>query len=216
MAASGPAAGEARREADVPAPVSRYGRSKLAGEAAIAAFADRLPITVVRPPIVFGEGTTGAAKMFQMASRGVFLVPTHKPWRMSLIHAADLADLLILAAERGERLSADPAAPCGQGLYLAAAREAPEFGELGKVLERDVKVLRLPDAVTWAAGALGELWARVFDDETLVSLDKAREARSGSWYCTAEKARSELGFAPPPLQDRLAQTASWYREQGVI
>ena len=38
------------------APVSNYGKSKLAGEAAARKFAGQLPITIIRPPIVFGFG----------------------------------------------------------------------------------------------------------------------------------------------------------------
>ncbi|MBP5622447.1 MAG: NAD-dependent epimerase/dehydratase family protein, partial [Thermoguttaceae bacterium] len=44
-----------RREYDLPKPLSPYGRSKLASEKALLEFVDKLEITVLRPPYVFGE-----------------------------------------------------------------------------------------------------------------------------------------------------------------
>ena len=59
LAATGPMAdrNRLRTETDLPQPVSRYGASKLAGEREAEAFADRVPITIVRPPIVLGPAT---------------------------------------------------------------------------------------------------------------------------------------------------------------
>src|SRR5205814_10638361 len=37
-----------------PRPVTQYGRSKLAGEQAVLAAKDRLPVTVIRPPLISG------------------------------------------------------------------------------------------------------------------------------------------------------------------
>ena len=57
LAAAGPCAGDQPfLEGDSPAPVSAYGRSKLAGELAAARHAGEMEITIVRPPIVFGPG----------------------------------------------------------------------------------------------------------------------------------------------------------------
>ncbi|MCB1134620.1 MAG: NAD-dependent epimerase/dehydratase family protein, partial [Verrucomicrobiae bacterium] len=109
-----------RREDDPPAPVSHYGRSKLAGERAAAEFADRVPITVIRPPIVFGPGDKATLQMF----RGMRMFPVHPTpgftkWPVSLVYAGDLCAALTQAAVRGERLpapGATDAAP-GQGVY---------------------------------------------------------------------------------------------------
>src|SRR5919201_47117 len=35
-----------------PRPVTQYGRSKLAGEQAVLAAKDRIPVTVIRPPLI--------------------------------------------------------------------------------------------------------------------------------------------------------------------
>ena len=105
-AASGPSPdGRARSEADPPAPVSDYGRSKLAGERAAAAFAARVPTSVVRPPIVFGPGDREFFKVFQLVARGLHLVPTRARRSFSLVHVADLVRHLVQTAETGRRLA---------------------------------------------------------------------------------------------------------------
>ena len=111
LAAAGPSQRDRpRREADPPAPVSNYGRSKRAGELAAVARAGDLPITIVRPPIVLGEADATGLTLFQMVSRtGIHLVMGFRPVRLSVIHVADLVAALILAAERGQRLPAPPA-----------------------------------------------------------------------------------------------------------
>ena len=43
---------------------------------------------------------------------------------------------------------------------------------------------------------------------------EAREATAGSWACSADSIRRDLGFSPAqPLQQRLCQTVDWYVEQ---
>ena len=55
LAAAGPTTPEQPRvESDLPNPVSNYGKSKWAGEQRLMEMAAKLPITIVRPPIVIG------------------------------------------------------------------------------------------------------------------------------------------------------------------
>ena len=64
---------------------------------------------------------------------------------------------------------------------------------------------------------LGELAGQVRGRQVTMNLDKAREATAGSWVCSPDKARRELGFSiNVPLADRLAQTACWYRQAGWL
>jgi len=48
-----------------PAPISQYGRSKRAGEVALQQRANRLPITILRPGIVYGPRDPKGAAVFQ-------------------------------------------------------------------------------------------------------------------------------------------------------
>ncbi|MCK6551734.1 sugar nucleotide-binding protein, partial [Myxococcota bacterium] len=221
LAAGGPApGGRPRREDDASAPVSLYGRVKRDAERAARVYADRVPLTIVRPPMVFGDGDASALKLYRLAERGLNLVPGTGPKRLSSIHAVELARALVDAGRRGER-AATPDGPEARGLYYVAHREITTYAELGDRVARSIgraKTLRLhvPAVITWAAAAIAELFARLGDRPSLLNLDKLRDASAGEWTCAIDKAERELGFAPGPLDDALAETARAYRARGLL
>ena len=88
--------GRGGREAggDGPAPVSHYGASKRAGESALQQRADRLPITVLRPGIVYGPGDPKVAAVFQaIRMTGIHFTVGFRTPPLSLIHVDDMVDL---------------------------------------------------------------------------------------------------------------------------
>jgi nucleoside-diphosphate-sugar epimerase len=222
LAAAGPcAAGQPRVEGDSPAPVSAYGRSKLAGELAAARHAGEMEITIVRPPIVFGPGDRGVLEMFRpIARRGIHVVPGRQERRVSLIHVADLVALLLLAAGKGERLRPDGAP--GQGIYFIAAQEDLTYAELGQAMatalgRNRTTVVRLPGPLMRLIGLCGDALGRVRQRPGWVNSDKMAEALAGSWTCSSAKARGQLGWSPAAtLADRLRETAQWYRQAGWL
>ena len=125
-----------------------------------------------------------------------------------------------LRLESGERLPPpDQAGSPGQGVYFAADKEVVTFAELGRRLgravHRPVRVIPLPSPLTWAAAAASEAWARLRGTTPELSLDKAREATAGSWACSGAKARDGLRIKlRTSMDERLAQTARWYQDQG--
>jgi nucleoside-diphosphate-sugar epimerase len=222
LAAGGPSpAGRARTEADPAGPVSHYGRSKLAGEQAAQVHASQVPVTIVRASWVFGEWDRDTLAIFRTVRLGLHLVPVRRSNRYSLIHAADLAGFLVLAAQRGERCGPD--LPAGGGLYYAAAEPTLDYAGIGQMAaaameRRRLRVLHLPRPLTLAMAGIPQLvTAALGRPPSIVNLDKAREGFAGSWVCSAEKAQRQLGFSPTAsLADRMRQTASWYREQGWL
>ena len=95
-----------RVEKDEVSPVSHYGRSKRAGELAVMDFASQVPTTIVRPPIVVGERDRDAFQWFQLIQKlGIHVTPGFSDHHYSLIHVDDLVSALMLAAERGSRLT---------------------------------------------------------------------------------------------------------------
>lgn len=225
VAAAGPAPlGVLRSEADQPQPISLYGKSKRAGEIAAEAFAHIVPTTVVRPGIVFGPRNRETLPVFKTIAR--FRVHPVAGWRtprLSLIHVEDLVELLLRAAEVGQRIPADPAERTGgRGYYFACAPEYPDYAQWGGMVKAALNrpyapTLHLVGPFPWIAAACSELIARSRRRPDNFNRDKIREARALSWACSADAAARDLQFQPAKsLPERIEETVLWYRENGWL
>lgn len=226
LAAAGPTtADRPRLETDPPRPISKYGHSKRAGERAAAAWAGQVPLTIVRPGIVFGPRNRDLLPVFRSVYRlRVHAVPGMQDSQISLIHVDDLVELTLRAAGRGQRAAPETGDQdyLGQGYYFACDPEPPTYAELGRIISRALGrkrlvVLHLPAPIPWLAAAGSELAARLRRKPDMFNRDKIREARAGSWIGTSETAKQQLGFQPARnLADRMAETAQWYLQSGWL
>ncbi len=226
LAAAGPSSlDRPKKESDPAMPVSHYGKSKRAGELVARSFADRVPTSIVRPAIVLGPGDVEGFAMFQPVYRfGVHGCPRSGHDRFSIIFVADLCELLIAAAERGERIESEEDGPesRARGVYFGACSEFPTYAELGPMLRdavgrRRVFCLPFPMPMIWAVASGVEIISRVIGRPLYLKIDKAREIAAGSWTCSPKAAIDQLGFQPTvSLRDRLRETAKWYFKNGWL
>ena len=220
-----------RRETDVPAPSSPYGRSKLAGELALQEFAAKLPITIVRPPYVFGEGDATSAPLYRMAKRrGAFVLPGWADRFFSFVHVDDLIDVILQSARCGERLTPTslattrdrPKECSGVGIYFATSPKPILFSEYGRMIGRafgrsKTRSFHIPPVAVGVAGLWGELVKRATKKAPPFDWNKAVEALHGPWICSGAKAANELGVEiPDDLEQKFERTARWYEREGLI
>jgi dihydroflavonol-4-reductase len=194
-----------------PHPLTAYGRTKLAGEKICLADADRIQVAILRAPAVYGPRDRDVFEFFRMARHGAILLPGGPERRLQMIHAADLARALLLAAT-GEGV---------RGVYHVAEARSYVLDDMARMVAaavgRKARILRLPAGVIAAAAALGETTAGVFGKSTIFNRDKARELLAPAWLCETELARRDFGFdAHIALQTGLNETANWYFENGWL
>lgn len=226
LAAAGPSTVKRPlRESDPCRPVSVYGKTKRGGELAAAEKADRVPTTIVRPPIVFGSRDQGMLSVFKPINRTrVHMLPGYRRNLYSLIHAKDLSQALLLVSQKGERI--DPADfetnSFRRGCYFASRDEQLTYAQLGTLvsrsLDRDfVLNVPVPKWSVWLSAGVNEGVSKLRGEPHVFSIDKAREATAGSWTCSNEKIKSELGFEPQAsLDERMREAATWYRERQLL
>lgn len=220
LAAGGPThIGAPRRECEQGVPTSAYGHSKLAAEQAAAEFADRVPLSIVRPPVVLGPGDRNGLQLFKSVQMlRLHPVPGYRQMPMSIVHIADLCEGTIQIADRGKRVIRNNPVT---GIYYITSGPAITYGQMGslaaKALGQRVLVIPTPKLIFWLAGGIGELLGRLRQKPGLINWDKIREAVASGWECSDEKLRTELGYQPAlPLEQRFADTVAWYREHGWL
>ncbi len=199
------------REDDAAAPVSEYGRSKLAAEKEILEHC-RVPFTILRPPAVYGPRDEEFLTMFQTVRR--HLVPRFIGGieAMSMIFVKDLAEGAVVCLSH-------PAA-AGRTYFVASPEivTVPGFcQEIARQLNIWALPLWLPVPALWPICALTELACRIMDKPSLLNRQKYGELRARGWVCDATRLREEVGFvAATPLADGIRQTIAWYRENGRL
>jgi len=211
LAAAGPTTpGHPIDETRPPAPVTDYGRSKLAAEVLVKAMP--FPWTIVRPPVVYGEWDRGTLKVFQLARGPLAPVFGDGSQELSVIHAADLARGLVAAgtspaAQGRVYFATHPTPTTSRGLLLACARTlgtSPHIVPLPPLLAR---------GLLWTVGSLAHLAGRA----TFLSADKANEYLAPAWTCRGDALTRDTGWrAEIDLEPGLARTAAWYREVGWL
>ena len=213
LAAAGPARdGKLVDEETQPAPITPYGRSKLMGEEAVRAVGDLLPSTIVRPPAVYGPRDYGVFEFFKMINNGVFPMIGSYEKRVSLVHASDLADGIILAGESE--------ASTGRTYFISSKDVYPmsEVGRLiGKILGKRPRKLTIPKPIAYVAALAGEAIAALTRKPPVINRDKVTDLSQSCWGCSIARAKRELGYRQQvPLEDGLRETVAWYKREGWL
>ena len=211
LAAVGPSAdGKPVPDDAEPRPVTHYGRSKLLAERAVLAMKERLPVTVIRPPLIYGPRDRETLAFFTSVSRGVLPLLGDGRNTLSMVYGEDCAAAIVKA------VTAE--VPSGRTYFVEDGqvyvwREA--LSEVEKALGKRAFVrFGLPLGVVQVAAAASQLWGRVTNTAQMLTLDKVNELKERHWVCSGEGARTELRWSPQTTWAQgVPKAVEWYRRE---
>ena len=213
LAAGGPSPDDQpAKTTDSPHPVSEYGRSKLLAESETLSYRDIFPVVILRPSAVYGPRDTDVFELFTMASRGFLLNLAGGERYINPCYVEDLAQALLLAAEKKTRSGSIYCVAEERTYSLSAFRQ--ELLSSGGVHARTITV---PLSLAYVIGLASELMGLFSTEASVLSREKINEAAQKYWLCDQRAIRDDLGFQPQfPLARGLAITWQWYRENGWL
>lgn len=199
-------------ESDPLRPVSLYGRSKGEAENLVRSFRDRFPVTVIRPPTVFGPRDVDVLGVFRTAKFGFVTYIAGADRLVSIIYVEDLVNGILKAAF-------SPAAR--NQVYFMANPEPVVWRAfsllIARVLGRRAVAVPVPLALMQIISLGGDFFGRLRGTAVLFRSEKIVEMKQLAWVCSSEKAYRELLWKPQvALEEAVRRTAQWYRDHNWI
>ena len=213
LAAAGPSRnGQPLTEEDLPQPISDYGKSKLCAEHIVLEFKDKIPISIVRPPSVYGPREVDVYGLFKYTKLGWGPDLTGGPRYISLIHVKDFLEGLFLTATSDTAI--------GKTYYLSND-EYYNWDSLwqlaGKIMGKKAVQIKFPLPVALVMSSIFQVIGKVLSRPILFNIDKYRELKQTHWICDNSKVKKELGFqVKVPLEEGFRETCKWYQENGWL
>ncbi|MFC1836370.1 NAD-dependent epimerase/dehydratase family protein [Thermodesulfobacteriota bacterium] len=194
-------------ESDDPRPLSMYGRSKLEAEQLAQGYTDRVPITIVRPPTVFGPRDVDVLDVFKLARFRLAPCLAGPDRLVSIIYVEDLVRG-ILAAALSEKSIGET--------YFLANKEPVIWKKfvltVARVMGYEAIPLPIPLAIGKAVARLSDLKGRLTGTPALMRTEHFEEMIQDAWVCATQKAARDLGWqAETPIEEAIRATEAWYR-----
>jgi nucleoside-diphosphate-sugar epimerase len=195
-----------------PRPLTAYARSKRAAERAVLDRRQELPVTVIRPPAIYGPRDREILAFFKAVNARLLPYLGSTANRLSIIHGADAAAACIAAIDAdvpsGSVYFIDDGTVHTMAELIAAIEDA-----LGK---RAWLRFPLPERLVRAVALGSELYGKLTDQAQMLTRDKCNELFH-QWVCDGTPARRELGWEPRiEIREGVRTTAAWYREAGWL
>jgi dihydroflavonol-4-reductase len=192
--------------------VPPYDRSKAAGERLVRAAAERgLNTVVLNPTGIIGPCDFGPSPFGQvLASLGRGALPVIVGGGFDWVDVRDVVDASLRAEE---------VAPAG-ARYLLSGRWVTNrdlAATVSRISGKPAPRLTVPLAMARLATPFATAWARWRGKRALLTAVALRDLR-GNRRISHARAAAELGYAPRPLRETLADTLRWYeqRREGAV
>ena len=193
-------------------PVSDYGRSKLLAEQFLSSIKTRLPITIVRLPLVYGpRNFWGLFYLYKIINKGIRIDIGQAETNVGFV--ADIVSGMISASE----------SPVAAGkTYHLGEDKIYSTNEVINIIERALGRktvgLKIPYSLLNLTALLFELYAKITGTKPVIRRQAITDYyKYRYWRVNMSKAKREFGFeVKVPFEAGAKITADWYKKEGFI
>lgn len=195
------------------APVTHYGKSKLRGEELLLEKAGVIPVTILRPPAIYGPRDSEMLAFFKIVEKRVVPFLGNPNNRCSLIYASDCAQAILLALTKDH--------PSGR-IYSVEDGRVYTQKEVVSLIEsaigkRAVAKFTVPISAVSVAAIGSELVGKLRGQAVMLTRDKVHELKEQQVSEPSDDLRRELGWEPQVQFAEGAKTSvEWYRSNGLL
>ncbi len=192
--------------------IGPYKQSKYRAEEAVSALVTDFgaPVVIVNPSTPIGPRDikpTPTGRMIVEAASGK--MPAYVDTGLNVAHVDDVAAGHILAYRQGK---------IGERYVLGGENMALReiLMVIAGIVGRKPPTVRIPHDLILPIAYLAESWARLSGrGEPFVTIDGIKMAKKRMYFSSA-KAVAELGYAPRPAADALADAVAWFQANGYL
>jgi dihydroflavonol-4-reductase len=213
LAATGPSTGGSLVDETSPCrPVTFYGQSKLAGEEIALKYSYSLPITVIRPPIVYGPREENFFTFIKLIQKGWGLQIGDAGKELSLIYVSDLIRSMfkVFCSPKQQR-----------GIFFVTDSHVYAWKQIAKecahIMNVQVTNLKIPEAFLTPMALFFEVLAQFSSKPALFDRQRMIDIRQSSWSASPENFFKVFEFQPQyELTQGLTETINWYLQEGWL
>jgi dihydroflavonol-4-reductase len=188
-----------------------YKKSKYRAEQAVLKLVREqgLPAVIVNPSTPVGPRDikpTPTGKMILDCAAGN--MPAYVDTGVNIVHVDDVAEGHLLALEKG--VVGEKYILGGQNFLLGDL-----FRMVSEIAHVKAPKISLPQSVIWPVAVVSEILARTCGIEPRVTREMLAMSRKKMFF-SSDKAIRELGYAPRPAREAVADAVSWFRQAGML
>ncbi len=193
-------------------PLTTYAKSKFQQENLVLSFKDEIPVTICRAPAIYGERDTEIFIYFQTFSKGLTSLIGFDKKVLSLLHVADLAEGLYLAAVSDKSIGE---------IYFISSEKFYTWDEVGAVTSKELNKkalkIRIPHFVVYTVASFAQFFSLFSSKPATLNIEKAKDLTQHAWICDTSKAMNDFGYRQKvTIEEGIRRTCDWYKKMKWI
>lgn len=212
QAAVGPTSSSEPLDESIPKrPITAYGRSKARAEEICQEYSNKIPITIIRPPAIFGPREKDIYEYFRIINKGIQPVIGQEN-TFSVVSIQNLVKGILISIHKQNK-NLECYFITDEGDYTWDQFSSMIADQLNK---KPIKI-KIPNWIVIIMVGINEVYSKIFKKAVLLNKEKLKEMKQTRWVVTSQKATKELGYRPVlTTKQAIAITVDWYKENGWL